>query len=153
MMVMDAGKALSRQLREVVIPEVDTYIFKKLADTAIAKGNKGTTAVTKSNAYEMFLKGQEVLGDKLVPDSGRVAFCTYAFANFLKQDSSFMKYGDASQDMLIKGVIGEVDGTKIVKVPSSRLPKGCSFIIAHPIATTAVEQLNTYKINCGLAAA
>lgn len=146
-MVSDAGKALSRQIREVVVPEFDTYVFATLAAKATERGNYATDAITKSNAYEKFLAGMERLGNKNVPDKGRVCFCSYRFANFLKQDPAFMKYGDKSQDMLIKGVIGEVDGCKIVKVPSSRLPAGAAFLITHPIAATAPKQLDEYKIH------
>ena len=144
-MVMDSGKALSRQTNEVMIPEFDAYCFKTLADAATDAGNSDSTAPTKSNAYELFLKGMESLGDNNVPDQGRVAFCSYAFANLLKQDSAFMKYGNTSQEMLVKGVIGEVDGAKIVKVPSSRLPAGCAFILCHPLAATAPKQLEEFK--------
>ena len=144
-MVMDSGKALSRQTNEVMIPEFDAYCFKTLADAATDAGNSDSTAPTKSNAYELFLKGMESLGDNNVPDQGRVAFCSYAFANLLKQDSAFMKYGNTSQEMLIKGVIGEVDGAKIVKVPSSRLPAGCAFILCHQLAATAPKQLEEFK--------
>ena len=35
-MVSDAGKALSRQLREVCVPEFDAYVFKTLAAAATA---------------------------------------------------------------------------------------------------------------------
>lgn len=146
-MVSDAGKALSRQLREVCVPEFDTYVFKTLAAKATEHGAFSTVAINKSNAYEQFLAGQEHLGNHNVPDKGRVCFCSYKFANYLKQDPSFMKYGNASQDMLIKGVIGEVDGTKIVKVPSGRLPAGAAFILTHPVAATAPKQLEDYKIH------
>ena len=146
-MVSDAGKALSRQIREVVVPEFDTYVFSTLAAKATERGNYATGAITKGNAYEKFLDGMEALGNKNVPDKGRVCFCSYKFANFLKQDPAFMKYGDKSQEMLIKGVIGEVDGCKIVKVPSSRLPAGAAFLITHPIAATAPKQLDEYKIH------
>lgn len=147
-MVSDAGKALARQLREVVVPEFDTYVFKKLADAAVAAGNADTTtAIDKTNAYACFLKGMERLGDNYVPDKDRVAFCSNHFANLLKQDASFMKYGDKSQEMLEKGVIGEVDGCKIVKVPASHLPSGAAFLITHPIAATAPKQLEEYKIH------
>ena len=139
------GKALSRQTNEVMIPEFDAYCFKTLADAAVEAGNSDSTAPTKSNAYELFLKGMESLGDNNVPDQGRVAFCSYSFANLLKQDSAFMKYGNTSQEMLVKGVIGEVDGAKIVKVPSSRLPAGCAFILCHPLAATAPKQLEEFK--------
>lgn len=146
-MVMDAGKALSRQLAEVVVPEYDTYVFRMLAAKATERGNYATTAITKSNAYECFLAGMERLGNKNVPDSGRVCFCTYKFANLLKQDSAFMRYGDTSQEMLAKGVIGEVDGCKIVKVPATRLPAGAAFLLTYPSAATAPKQLEEYKIH------
>lgn len=146
-MVSDAGRALSRQLSEVWVPEFDTYVFKTLALAAQNNGNYSSTAIDKSNAYACFLAGMERLGDNNVPDKGRVAFCTYSFANLLKQDPAFMKYGDQSQEMILKGVIGEVDGCKIVKVPSSRLPAGAAFLITHPIAATAPKQMEEYRIH------
>ena len=146
-MVMDAGTALSRQIREVVIPEYDTYVFSKLAAAATAKGNTSATAATKDNAYKLLLDAQEVLGNHNVPDTRRVCFCSYRFANLLKQDAAFMRYGDASQAMLSRGVMGEVDGCRIVKVPASRLPAGCAFILTHPMAATAPKQLEDYKIH------
>jgi N4-gp56 family major capsid protein len=147
MMVSDAGKALQRQLKLVWVPEYDTYVFRTLAASATAKGNFNNAAITKANAYEMFLKGMEALGNNNVPDDGRVAFCSYGFANLLKQDPAFMKYSNLSQEMIIKGVLGEVDGCKIVKVPSSRLPAGAAFLITHPIAATGPKQLEDYKIH------
>lgn len=122
-------------------------VFKTLAAAAVARGATAATNATKTNAYELFLNGMEWLGNHNVPDTGRVCFCSYRFANLLKQDSAFMKYGDKAQDMLIKGVIGEVDGCKIVKVPASRLPAGAAFIITHKIAATAPKQLEDYKIH------
>ena len=56
--VMEAGKALARQLSEVVIPEIDTYRFATIAGGADA-GNIVTAAVTKDNAYEAVLDGQD----------------------------------------------------------------------------------------------
>jgi len=146
-LVMDAGKALNRQLREVCVPEYDKHVFSVIAKAAFAAGNTSAAAITKSNAYEQLLAAQEVLGNNNVPDSGRVCLCSYKFSNLLKQDSAFMKYGDASQEMVAKGILGEVDGTRIVKVPASRLPEGCNFILTHPMACVAPKQLNEYKIH------
>lgn len=147
-MVMNAGKACSRQISQVIIPEYDKYVFNKLA--AIALGNTGhssTTASTKQTAYEQFLTAQEVLGNANVPDQGRICLCSYKFANLMKQDPAFMRDSNTSQDMLIKGVLGEVDGVKIVKVPASRLPDKCEFILTHPCACVAPKQLWEYKIH------
>ncbi|MGX8692613.1 MAG: N4-gp56 family major capsid protein [Clostridia bacterium] len=146
-MVSDAGRALARQIREVVVPEFDTYVFKTLAESAAAAGNYADSAIDKTNAYAAFLAGMEKLGDNNVPCKGRVAFCSYRFANLLKQDAAFVKYGDASQDMLARGVIGEVDGCRIVKVPSNHLPAGTAFLITHAVAAAAPQQLEEYKIH------
>ena len=144
-LVMDAGKSLARELKEVWVPEFDSYVFRKLAAKATELGNYSSEAITKENAYQMFLDAMEHLGNKNVPDKGRVAFCSYRFSNFLKQDPAFVKSGDKSQDMVIKGVIGEVDGCKIVRVPSTKLPAGCAFLIAHKSAATAPKQLEEFK--------
>lgn len=144
MMVMDAGKAVSRQLDEVIVPAYDKHVFTTLAKEA---GKTDATVITKSNAYESFLTAQEWAGDNNVPDSGRVCLCSYKYAGLLKQDAAFMRDCDVAQNMQIKGLLGEVDGTKLVRVPSSRLPEGCDFILTHPIACVAPKQLNEYKIH------
>ena len=144
-MVHDAGRALARETRLVVIPEVDTYVFDKIARAAFANGHTSATAATKANAYELFLAAQEALGDDNVPDGGRVCLCSYRFANLLKQDPAFMRDSDKGQENLIRGIMGMVDGVRIVRVPASRLPTGCSFILAHPMATVKVQQLKDYK--------
>lgn len=146
-MLTDAGKQLARELRDAVVPEYDAYCFSKMASVATTNGNTKTDAITKANAYEALLSGQEFLGNNNVPDKGRVAFCSYRFANFLKQDPAFMRYGDMSQSMLQKGIMGEVDGTRIVKVPASRLPMGASFLLVHPMAAVGPRQLEDYYIN------
>lgn len=146
MMVMDAGKAVARQLALKVIPEVDTYTFLQIAKAAPA-GHSSTTAVTKANAYSEFLAAQETLGNANVPDEGRVALVSYGYAGFLKQDPAFMRDCDSAQNMQIKGLLGMVDGCKIVRVPASRLPAGCDFILTHPIACVAPTVLSEYKIH------
>ncbi len=146
-MVMDAGKAVARQLALKVIPEFDTHVFLKIAQGAVKQGNTATANLTKSTAYEAFLNAQEVLGNKNVPDEGRVCLCSYKFAGLLKQDAAFMRDCDTAQNMQIKGLLGEVDGAKIIRVPASRLPAGCNFILTHPIATVAPKILSEYKIH------
>ena len=153
MMVMDAGKAVARQLALKVIPEVDTYTFLEIAKAAPAS-HKDNSEITKSNAYGKFLEAQEALGNANVPDEGRVALVSYKFAGLLKQDPSFMRDCDTAQNMQIKGLLGVVDGVKIIRVPNSRLPSVTSgsttyadFILTHPIACVAPTVLSEYKIH------
>lgn len=145
--VSDAGAALARQIKEVIVPEFDTYCFKVLAETAQAAGGYATTPITKANAYEAFLNGQEYLGDHNVPAADRVCFASYRYCNLIMQDPAFMKAGDRSQDMITKGVIGEVDGVEICKVASNKLPAGCAFILANKECAGGPEQLQEFKIH------
>lgn len=142
-MVMEAGKALKRELDEVVIPYIDTYRLQRMAN---AVGTSATGTITKTTAYSAFLDGNAALDEAQVPEQGRLAYVSNAFYKLLKQDESFIRSGDLSQDMLIKGQIGEVDGVAILK-GTGILPDGVNFIICHPIATTAANKLEDYFIH------
>ena len=144
-MVMNAGKALARQIDEVIVPEIDIYRLAAMSASAIASGNTATVAVTASNAYVSLLNAGAKLDENKVPSTGRIAFVTPAFYNLLKQDNTFIKASDIAQKMLINGQVGEVDGVKIVKIPSTYLPAGHAFILVHPSATVAAQKLEDYK--------
>ena len=67
----DAGKALGRQINEVIVPEIDIY---RLAKIAAGAGNVSeAVAITKDNAYEAFLDGVNALTDAKAPMGGRIA--------------------------------------------------------------------------------
>jgi N4-gp56 family major capsid protein len=147
MMIKEAGKVLKMQMDEQYLPELDTYRFATQSAAAIAAGNTATTAVTASNAYLMLLNANANMDNGKVPMTGRIAYVTPAYYNFLKQDSTFVKASDIAQNMLIKGQVGEVDGVKIVKVPSSYLPASHAFILVHPSATVFCNKLKDFKIH------
>lgn len=144
-MVMQAGKALARQIDEVIVPEVDTYRLSKMAAAAVANGHTTTAAVTKSNAYESILLGAEKIDEKKVPTGGRLLYVTPGFYNLIKLDSTFIKSTEIAQKMLINGQVGEIDGMKVIKVPSTYLPANTPFMIVHPIATVSAHKLQDYK--------
>jgi N4-gp56 family major capsid protein len=148
MMVREAGKALARQNDEVVVPEIDTYRITKWVAAAGANGGRPTAAnITTSNAYSSFLTAQAYLDENKVPVEGRIAFVTPAYFNFLKQDSSFLKASDLGQERLITGQVGDVDGVKIVKVPSTYMTTKTPFIIVHKSVMCAPKKLQEYKIH------
>lgn len=145
-MTMEAGEALRRQIDEVIIPEIDAYRLGVIAAGAPA-GNILTGSLTKSTAYAAFLDVQEKLDDGKAPSGGRVCYCGSAFYKLIKQDESFVKRGDMSQQMVITGVVGEIDGVPVVKVPASYLPEGVNFLITNPACTPAPTKLEDYMIH------
>lgn len=149
MNVRDAGKSLAREIDEVIVPTKDKYRLDKMIRAAVANSatNETPAAINKSNAYEAFLDGQAWLDDHKVPMEGRVAAVTPKMYKFLKLDPSFVKNSDLGQNIAIKGQVGEVDGVKIVKMPSSYFTTGCEFLIAHPSVTVAPDKLADYKIH------
>ena len=138
---VEAGKALARELREVVVPEVDTYTYNVMVEGA------GTTAdavaLTKDNIYDAILVGTETLDDAEVPESERVLLVTPATHTILKQAGVFDNT-DVGAELRLKGVVGTIDGLSVVKVPANRLPAKFGFMIAHPSATVAPVKLEDY---------
>lgn len=140
---MEAGAALSKTIRQVIIPEIDKYRLSKIV--ADAGTTSAVTALSKTNIYENVLKAQETLGENNVPDTDRVIFMPYNIYNLLKQDSNFVKQSDISQDMLIRGSFGLVDGLNVIPVASSLLPAGVGFVVAHRTATIGAQKLAEYR--------
>lgn len=141
---LNAGSALARQLREVVMPEVDTYTYAKMSAGA---GKTTTETITSSNAYEALIAGTEYMDENEVPMEGRVCVGTPAYAKALKSDPKAVLETEIGQDMRIRGVIANMDGVNIQKVPSKLLPENTNFILAHPVATTQAIKLAEYKIH------
>lgn len=139
-----AGAALQRQIREVVVPEIDKYRFEKIC---LGAGKTVTGTLTTANAYDTFLTGASELIDANVPIAGCTAFVSTKFYRYIKEDASFIRNGDMAQDMLIKGQVGTVDGIPVIVVPSSYLPEGVELIITNKSAVTSPVKLSEYKIH------
>lgn len=138
-----AASALARQLREVVIPEVDTHIYGKMTAGA---GHKPTAvALTASNIYTQIITGNNALDNAEVPETGRVLVVTPDVYLLMKQCADITMETDIGNDMRLKGVIGNLDGLIVIKVPANRLPEGFGFMIAHPVATVAPTKLENYN--------
>lgn len=143
-MINSAGAALQRQLREVVIPEIDIYRFSKICASA---GTTATGELTSTNAYDAFLDGTTALVDNKVPVSGTVAYVSSSFYKLIKLDGAFIKQSDISQNIAITGQIGMIDGIPIVVLPKSYMPENVEFFITNKMATTAPVKLSEYKVH------
>lgn len=141
---MEAGKALRREIDEVVIPTIDKYRLAALVSNA---GKTATAAITEANAYGAFLDAQNELLEHGVPENGRKAFVSPAFYKAIKMDASFIKASDVAQDMLVNGSVGMVDGVNIIPVPASYLPTNVAFVLMHPVAMVSPIKLETYKVH------
>jgi N4-gp56 family major capsid protein len=139
-----AGAALQRQLREVVIPEIDKYRFKKICEGA---ENTSEGTLSKTTAYDTFLTGASALIENNVPLAGCAAFMSPDFYKYIKEDSSFVRGGDMSQEMLVKGQVGTIDSIPVIVVPKSYLPENVELVITNQAATVSPVKLSEYKIH------
>lgn len=140
-----AASALARQVREVVIPEVDTYVYGVMTSGA---GHKPTaTALTSTNIYTEIIKANNALDNAEVPETGRVIVVTPDVYILMKQCTDITMETDIGNDMRLKGIISNLDGAMVIKVPANRLPEKFGFMIAHPVATVAPTKLEDYKIH------
>ena len=141
---LTAAKALARQLREVVIPEVDAYTYKAMATKA---GNKpDAVALTAENIYTEILKASKALDDEEVPETDRQLVVSPEVYQLMKRCKDITMETEIGNDLRIRGVIANLDGTNVIKVPAVRLPEHFGFMLAHPSATVAPTKLADYKI-------
>lgn len=142
---LQAASALARQLREVVIPEVDTHVYAEMCENAGQKPE--AVKLTKENIYEQIIEGNNALDNAEVPETNRILTVTPDVYLLLKKNRDIILETDIGNDMRLKGVIAMLDGLTIIKVPASRLPAGFGFLIAHPCAAVAPTKLEDYKIH------
>lgn len=146
---LEAATALARQMREVVIPEVDTYILNVMCEHA---GNKPeAVSLAASSIYDMIFNANSALDDAEVPDLGRVLVVTPATLLLMKTSKDNNgRYQDMISAVLDEskrrvGFVGNLDGLDVLKVPATRLPENFGFMVAHPCATVAPTKLESYK--------
>lgn len=142
---LQGATALSRQQRAVVIPEIDSYTYGVMAAGA---GHKPTAKeLTIDNIYDEITAGTEALDDAEVPETSRALVVTPSVYRMMKKCKDIILETEVGADMRLKGVIGNLDGMAVVKIPASRLPENFGFMIAHPCATVAPTKLEDYKIH------
>ncbi|MCI8319080.1 MAG: hypothetical protein HFG96_11380 [Lachnospiraceae bacterium] len=140
-----AASALARQVREVVIPEVDGYTYGVMCENA---GTKPTAvALSAENIFDEILKANNELDNAEVPETGRILVVTPDVYTMMKRSKDIIMETDIAEDMRLRGVIAMIDGAKVIKVPAVRLPENFGFMLAHPCACVAPTKLEDYKIH------
>lgn len=142
---VQAASALARQQREVVIPEVDKYVYGVMCANA---GHKPEAVLLKStNIYDEIIEANNALDNAEVPETGRHLVVTPDVYRLMKKSKDIVMETDISNELRIKGVIAMIDGLSVIKVPANRLPDNFGFMIAHACATVAPTKLEDYKVH------
>lgn len=139
------ASALARQQREVVIPEVDAYVYGVMAAGAGTK--PAAVTLTADNIYDEITKATNTLDNAEVPDESRVIIVSPDVYRLMKKSKDIVMETDVDSNLRKQGVVSNLDGAAVIKVPATRLPENCGFILCHPCATVAPTKLEDYKIH------
>ena len=140
-----ASTALARQQREIVIPEVDSYVYGVMAAGAGTKPKAVT--LTADNIYDEITKGTNTLDNAEVPDESRVLIVSPDVYRLMKKSKDIVMETDIASNLRKQGVVSNLDGAAVIKGPAARLPENCGFILCHPCATVAPTKLEDYRIH------
>lgn len=140
-----ASTALARQQREVVIPEVDTYVYGVIAAGAGTKPK--AVALTADNIYDEITKATNALDNAEVPEEDRVLIVNPDVYRLMKKSKDIVMETDVDSNLRKQGVVSNLDGALVIKVPAVRLPEHCGFILCHPSATVAPTKLEDYRVH------
>lgn len=143
---LQGATALARQQREIIIPEVDKYVYGVMCNNAGTK--PAAVALTAENIYDEIIKSTSALDNAEVPDDGnRCLVVTPDILLLMKKNPTIALNSDIGADLRLKGVVAKLDGLNVVKVPKPRLPENFGFMVAHPCATVAPTKLEEYKVH------
>ena len=142
---LQAASALARQVREVVIPEVDSYVYMVMAENAGVKPEP--VQLTVNNIYDEITNATESMDDNEVLEEGRQLIVTPRTYRLMKKSPDIVLNTDIGEDLRIRGVVANLDGMNVVKIPSKRLPQNFGFMVCHPVATVAPTKLEDYKVH------
>ena len=140
-----AASALARQVREKVVPEVDSYTYGVMCTNAGVKPT--AAALSAENIFDEILNANNALDNEEVPETGRILVVTPDVYTMMKRSKDIIMETDIAEDMRLKGVIAMLDGATVIKVPAVRLPENFGFMLAHPCATVAPTKLEDYKVH------
>lgn len=146
LMVQEANKAVKRQLREVAVRNTDIYRFSVLSAYAVANSQSATNALAYNDVYQKVLIQAAALYEATYKTEGVHLFVTPTTYNLLKRDPEFVRDADTTYKDLKKGILGEVDGMKIHRVPAALLPANTGFMIVADDVLVSPTKMNNVRV-------
>lgn len=144
-LIKKAGAAISRQLREVVTPEIDIYRFSKWADGA---GHEVTVdAPTKDNILEQVIAAKIALDNNLVPAKGRTLYVGSVAYTALLGNEEYIRLDSLGSKSIVNGKVGEIMGMDVKFIPDTYLPEDVVFMVILKDAAISPVKLHEYKLH------
>lgn len=143
--VKNAGRILAMQIKEQAVPAADRYAFARFVK--YAGKVDGISSPTRTNVISLITEACAVLDDALVPSEGRTVYAVSAVVKLITQSMEFLSCERLADRALSRGVVGELLGMEVVKVPMSYFPAGVYFLVAHRSALLHPIKLSETKLH------
>lgn len=142
-----AGKALRREIDEVVIPTLDKYRLGKWASGAGVKKYSGSaTKLSKSSIYGAIVELNGEMSNALVPEANRTLYIPTRNYVLLLQADVITPLEGMGTEAVQKGEVGSLAGNKVVPVPDGWFPAGYEFMVKYKGCTVDPVKLQNYHI-------
>lgn len=140
-----AGKALRREIDEVITPTMDKY---RLAKWAAGAGNIYTPAAapSKSTILGYLIDANAMATEDLVPTESRTMFISVDWYKLLVQADAVLSLEKLGSKAVSKGAVGLVDNCVVKPVPTSWMPEGFGALIKYKGCTVDPVKLQQYDV-------
>ncbi len=146
MFVKKANAYLKQMWDERYVPEIDAVRFEAWVKGAGFVTLNGT-ALTKTTVMEAILNAHAALDDAFVPSENRATFVRTDVAVATKLATELANSQNWIDKAVIRGKIGEINGSPVITVPQSLLPVGVEFIVKYKNATADPMKLRMLRAN------
>lgn len=144
--IKQVTKRLKVNWDERATPLIDKYRFQTWMNGAGLAASE-SAAPTKTNIIEKIMEGTAAMSNALVPLTNRTLFVKeslYIKVKLAEEITGIDKLGAKSVGA---GVVGELDGMKIVRVPDSYFPAGVNFFIKYKNSTVDPMKLKVMRVH------
>lgn len=152
MLIKNAGKVMSLEMREQFIPMFDKYCLGVWSEKAMTNGcytEIAAASITKSNIVDEIFKHAT-----MIRNAGATlddAYCYIGETNFAKllMADEFIHYANPTftPRNIEKGVMGKVRGMQIVPVPDSYMPANVNFLTVKSSCVLAPTKIKDMKVH------
>jgi len=141
-MIKRSGAMLKMQTDEVVIPEKDKYALSIYASASGVQTSVDGT-LTSANVLEKVIKANVALVNEKVPEENLIMWVGASTYGEMQTAEKFVNLRNLGEKAVGKGIVGEMSGIKICRVPDSYLPANVNFIC---VDTYAVMNVDKHKL-------
>jgi hypothetical protein len=140
-----AGAFLRIQTDEAVVPMMDTYVFKSIADKAGCIVGTGT-AITEDNVVKRMNAARTHMANKNV--TGTLTWYISATVyGMLLENKWFMSLEKLGNKAIATGHVGQIFGHPCIEIPDDMMPKGVNFMLVCKDAVLAHIKIDDVKVH------